>query len=154
MTGVCIRSARFEDCESLASLAASLWPDASPEDHAKELKPILSGTWVGKMPLAIFVAEVDDHSLAGFVEVDLRSHADGCDAARSVGYVEGWYVVEDQRQRGIGRQLLAAAEEWARRHGCREMASDTWIDDELSQTVHEALGYEVVDRCVHYKKQL
>jgi len=24
----------------------------------------------------------------------------------------------------------------------------------LSQRVHEALGYEVVDRCVHYRKRL
>jgi len=35
-----------------------------------------------------------------------------------------------------------------------EMASDTWVDNELSQRVHEALGYAVVDRCVHYRKSL
>jgi aminoglycoside 6'-N-acetyltransferase I len=34
------------------------------------------------------------------------------------------------------------------------MASDTWIDNELSQSCHEALGFEVVDRCVHYRKGL
>lgn len=33
-------------------------------------------------------------------------------------------------------------------------ASDTWIDNELSQICHEALGFEVVDRCVHYCKTL
>ena len=92
--------------------------------------------------------------LAGFVEVDLRSHADGCNPARPVGYIEGWYVAEDHRHRGMGRKLLAAAEDWARRQGCVEMASDTWIDNEVSQRVHEALGYEVVDRCVHYRKTL
>jgi len=35
-----------------------------------------------------------------------------------------------------------------------EMASDALIDNELSQRAHEALGYEVVDRCVHYRKRL
>jgi len=48
----------------------------------------------------------------------------------------------------------AAAEDWARSQGCVEVASDTWIDNEESQRVHEALGYQVVDRCVHYRKTL
>jgi aminoglycoside 6'-N-acetyltransferase I len=34
------------------------------------------------------------------------------------------------------------------------MASDTWMDNEESQRVHTALGFEVVDRCVNYKKVL
>jgi len=68
--------------------------------------------------------------------------------------VEGWYVAEDRRHQGIGRQLLLAAEDWARRHGCVEMASDTPIDNEISQVAHKALGYMVVDRCVHYRKTL
>jgi hypothetical protein len=38
--------------------------------------------------------------------------------------------------------------------GARELASDTWIDREGSQRAHEALGFEVVDRCVHYRKAL
>jgi aminoglycoside 6'-N-acetyltransferase I len=64
------------------------------------------------------------------------------------------YVVEGARHSGIGRQLLSTAEDWARSHGCIEMASDTRIDNELSQTCHKALGFEVVDRCVHYRKTL
>ena len=74
--------------------------------------------------------------------------------SRPVGYVEGWYVAENHRNRGIGRKLLAAAEDWARSQGCVEIASDTWIENEVSQRVHKALGYEVVDRCVHYRKTL
>jgi hypothetical protein len=106
------------------------------------------------MPLVNFVAETADGTLTGFAEVDLRSHADGCDPVRPVGYLEGWYVAEEYRRRAIGRQLLFAAEDWARRHGCLEMASDTGIDNQLSQSCHEASGFEVVDRCVHYRKRL
>ena len=58
------------------------------------------------------------------------------------------------RGQRIGARLLAMAEEWAREQGCREMASDTWVDNAISQSVHEALGFEVVDRCVHYRKRL
>jgi aminoglycoside 6'-N-acetyltransferase I len=71
-----------------------------------------------------------------------------------VGFVEGWFVEENRRRKGLGSQLLAAAEEWVRSQGCTEIASDTWIDHTLSQRVHEALKFEVVDRCVHYRKQL
>jgi aminoglycoside 6'-N-acetyltransferase I len=100
------------------------------------------------------VAEASAGTLAGFLELGLRSHADGCDPSRPVGYIEGWYVSENYRHQGIGRELLAAAEDWARGQGCVEVASDTWIDNEVSQRVHKALGYEVVDRCVHYRKTL
>src|SRR5204863_3252567 len=55
-----------------------------------------------------------------FLEVDLRSHADGCNPSRPVGYIEGWYVAQSYRTRGIGRKLLAAAEDWARSQGCIE----------------------------------
>ena len=151
---VFIRRAQLSDCDQLARMCEALWLDASAEQHARELALILEGKPVTTLPLIILVADVGDRMLAGFLEVDLRSHADGCNPSRPVGYIEGWYVAQSYRTRGIGRKLLAAAEDWARSQGCIEVASDTWIDNEVSQRVHEALGYEVVDRCVHYRKTL
>ena len=151
---VSIRRAKPADRDRLAQLREALWPKTSSAEHALELEPILSGNTPGTMPLINFVAETADGRLTGFAEVDLRSHADGCNPARPVGYLEGWYVTEEFRRSGIGRRLLAAAEDWARSQGCLEMASDTWIDNGLSQNCHEALGFEVVDRCVHYRKAL
>ncbi len=92
--------------------------------------------------------------MVGFLEVSVRSHADGCDPSTPVGYIEGWYVAPDCRRRKIGARLVAAAESWARDRGCLEMASDAWLDHLDSQRAHEALGFEVVDRCVHYRKAL
>ena len=113
-----------------------------------------NATLVVTMPIEFFVADAFYGTLVGFVEVDLRSHADGCNPSRPVGYIEGWYVAEDQRHLGIGKKLLEQAEDWARGHGCAEIASDALMDNEVSQRAHEALGYEVVDRCVHYRKTL
>jgi aminoglycoside 6'-N-acetyltransferase I len=149
-----IRPATPPDCDQLARLREALWPKTSAAEHARELAPILAGDTPGVMPLINFIAETADGTLIGFAEVDLRSHADGCDPHRPVGYLEGWYVAEGYRRQHIGARLLAAAEDWARGHGCVEMASDTWIDREVSQRSHEALGFEVVDRCVHYRKRL
>jgi aminoglycoside 6'-N-acetyltransferase I len=153
---VLIRPAEASDLDQLARMCEALWPKSSAEEHAQELRLILGGkaALVLTMPLTIFVAEGSDRILVGFLEVDLRSHADGCNPSQPVGYIEGWYVAEDHRHRGVGRKLLAKAEDWARSHRCVEMASDAIIDNELSQRAHEALGYEVVDRCVHYRKRL
>jgi aminoglycoside 6'-N-acetyltransferase I len=151
---VCIRQAQAADREQLAGLRAELWPEISASEHATELAPILSGHTPGAMPLTNFVAESADGTLLGFAEVDLRSHADGCNPERPAGYLEGWYVAPASRRHGIGRRLLSAAEDWARSFGCAEMASDTWIDNRISQLCHEASGFEVVDRCVHYRKKL
>jgi aminoglycoside 6'-N-acetyltransferase I len=149
-----VRVAQPSDRDQLVRMREALWPTASAEEHALEVTAILAGKAPVTLPLIILVAEASDGNLVGFLEVDLRSHADGCDPVRPVGYVEGWYVAESHRHRGIGRKLLAVAEDWARSQGCIEIASDTWIDNEVSQRVHEALGYEVVDRCVHYRKTL
>ena len=151
-----IRPAQASDLDQLTRLCEALWPKSSAKEHAQELRLILGGkaALVLTMPLTIFVAEESAGILVGFLEVDLRSHADGCNPSQPVAYIEGWYVAEDHRHRGIGRKLLAKAEDWARSHRCAEMASDAIIDNGLSHRVHEALGYEVVDRCVHYRKKL
>jgi len=102
--------------------------------------------------MVILVSEDQTGALTGFLEVGLRSHADGCDTKRPVGFIEGWFVVEPIRNWGIGKELMRAAEEWARAQGCIEIASDALIDNELSLRAHEAVGFEVVDRCAHFKK--
>ncbi|MEO6260394.1 MAG: GNAT family N-acetyltransferase [Thermoanaerobaculia bacterium] len=148
------RPARPSDLETLAHLRHSLWPEGTTIEHQRELEAIVTGAWSGQSPYVVFVTEGEDGRPAGFAEVTLRSHADGCDPSRPVGYLEGWYVEEPRRRTGHGAALLRAAEAWARAEGAREMASDTWIDSELSQSVHEALGFEVVDRVVTYRKKI
>jgi aminoglycoside 6'-N-acetyltransferase I len=123
-------------------------------EHGEAVAAVMTSGMSGTLPGAILVSYDGDGALTGFIEVGLRSHADGCDTAVPVGFVEGWFVYEPFRERGIGRELIRAAEQWARMQGCVEMASDTWIDDERSQRAHEALGYEVVDRCVHFRKSV
>ena len=149
-----IRLAQFSDRLPLANLFHALWPEGPVEEHSRELEAILSRNPPSTLSLVVFVAEASDKSLLGFLEVGLRSHADHCDPAHPVGYVEGWYVTDAHRNRGIGKQLLAAAEDWARSQGCTEMASDTQIGNELSQRVHQSLGYEIVERAILFRKAL
>ena len=154
MPAHCIRPAEPPDLEQLALLRAALWPESSVEEHAQELASILAGKSLGILPLAIFVAQSGDGALLGFLEAGLRSHADCCNPAHPVGYVEGWYVVESARRQGIGAALLRAADDWAREHECFEMASDALLDNHISQRTHEALCFSVVARSVLYRKAL
>lgn len=154
VTEIRVRLGVPSDGEQVSRLCQALWPEASWEEHREEVMPILSGKPRGMLPALIFVAETTAGDLAGFLEIGLRSHADGCDVRHPVAFVEGWFVAEKERRRGVGAQLLAAAENWARSQGCIEMASDTWIDSSLSQRVHETLKFQVVDRCIHYRKTL
>jgi aminoglycoside 6'-N-acetyltransferase I len=149
-----VRLAEPSDRDQLSRLRTALWPESSAEEHGEELALILVGAFPRVMPLVILVAQAGDGTLAGFLEVGLRSCADGCRESRPVGYVEGWYVEGTWRRQGIGAELLRAAEEWVRGQGCLEMASDTAIDNLVSQRAHEALGFEVAERSVLYRKSL
>ena len=144
----------MEDLPVLAEMSHRLWPEASAAEHAKDLESLVAGKFPGNLPAVVLLAQELDGRIVGFVEVGLRSHADGCNPSRPVGYIEGWYVEPTSRRRKIGAQLIAAAEQWARNQGCIEIASDTWLDNLDSQRAHEALGFEVVDRCIHYRKHL
>ena len=149
-----VRQAHGSDKNELATMRALLWPESSIEEHRKELESVLRFRMYGTLPMTILVSQDDSGTLTGFLEVGLRSHADGCDPARPVGFVEGWFVHEASRKQGIGSALMRSAEAWARTQGCREMASDTWTDDQRSIRSHQALGFEVVDRCIHFRKTL
>jgi aminoglycoside 6'-N-acetyltransferase I len=150
-----VKQADLSDTDELAKMREILWPESSIEEHRKELESILRSGMNGTLPMTVLASQDDESkALTGFIEVGLRSHADGCDPAHPVGFVEGWFVHEASRKQGIGSALMRSAEAWARKQGCLEMASDTWIDDERSISAHQALGFEVVDRCVHFRKPL
>ncbi len=122
-----------EDVEGWLDMREQLWPYYSREELAVEI-----GRWdEGKT--GVFVAR-DDGSLIGFAEVSMHERAPGCTTSPA-GYLEGWWVEEEHRSRGVGRALLEACEEWARRRGASEFASDAHADNEVSRRVHAATGF-------------
>lgn len=130
-------------------LRQALWPDASTEELRREMADLLQSA----KDTAVFVAQRPDGRLGGFIEAGTRPYAEGCDTS-PVGYIEGWYVDPDLRRQGVGRQLVEAAEAWARERGLREMASDCVLDNEVSYRAHLALGYGEVERIICFRKAL
>lgn len=151
---VTVRKALPGDRVQVAKMRHALWPEGSVEEHLAEFDELVATGMCGTLPAATFVAQDANGALVGFLDAGLRSHADSCDVRRPVGYIEGWWVREDLRNRGVGRALVHEAEDWARALGCLEMASDALIDNRESLAAHEALGYEVVERAYLFRKAL
>lgn len=134
-------------------LLCGLYPESSEADHVPSIDAYLSGgSTEERIPSAVFVAERRDGRLAGFLELSVRNYAEGCSG--STPYVESWYVDEDVRGTGVGRALMEASEGWARDRGYLELASDALVENELSHAAHRALGFEVVERIVVFRKAL
>lgn len=116
-----------------------LWPGGSESDHAEEIRRYFAGE--AREPQAVLLAVDASGDPVGFAELSIRSYAEGCESDR-VAYLEGWFVAEGVRRRGVGRALVAAAEAWGRAQGCVEFASDTEPENATSAAAHLALGFE------------
>lgn len=58
------------------------------------------------------------------------------------GYIEGWWVDESVRRRGVGRRLLEAAEQWVAQRGAVRMESECGEENRVGQDAHRACGYQ------------
>ena len=138
------------DIATWCELRRALWPDAAEGDLLREAEAHFAGA--GALQ-AVFLGETASGEPLGMLELSLRSVAEGCRAS-PVAYVEGWYVVPKARRRGVGRGLMAAAEQWARERGYIEIASDAVIDNLISARAHLAIGFAEVERAIHFRKEL
>lgn len=132
------------------ALRAELWPEDATDDHRAEVVEALAS----EKDIVAYVAEATDGRLAGFVEAALRhDYVNGCDTS-PVGFVEGLYVRPEFRSAQVGRALCEAVADWARRQGCRELASDALADNVASHAFHQAVGFEETERVVYFRKAL
>jgi aminoglycoside 6'-N-acetyltransferase I len=143
-----IRRATYEDKSDWLRMRQGLWPEAPVEYLTFDQDDKLAAP-----NYAVFIASSVDGQKVAFIEAGLRDYGEGCETS-PVGYIEAWYVDEHIRGQKLGRDLIYAAEQWAREKGCTEMASDTWLDNETSIAAHLRLGYQEADRLVHFMKRL
>jgi aminoglycoside 6'-N-acetyltransferase I len=71
-----------------------------------------------------------------------------------VGYLEGVYVLPEHRNCGIATQLLQCSEEWAKRKGCTEFASDCEITNENSYQFHLNAGFTEANKIICFTKAI
>lgn len=143
-----IHPAEMKDLETLANLAALLWPHNTVSQLMEEFSEILS------TKRARCFLQFENGQAVGFAQCQLRQdYVEGTHSS-PVGYLEGIFVREDFRHRGYGKALLAACEAWAKACGCREFASDCALDNLDSFRFHQALGFAEASRIICFTKQL
>lgn len=148
-----IRLATPSDRAEWLRLLYGLYPGSAEADHTPAIDAYFTGAEVADLvPSATLVAERPDGRLGGVLELSVRNYAEGCSGPTP--YVESWYVDDDLRRSGVGSALMHAAEQWARARGFGELASDALIDNDVSHAAHGALGFDVVERAVHFRKAL
>ena len=151
LTEVNVRRATERDSGVWGRLRHALWPDGSESEHRAEIDRFFAGQ--ASEPLAVVLAEDGAGRVIGLAELSIRPGAEGCTSDR-VAYLEGWFVVPEARRRGVGRALVAAAEQWGREQGCTEFASDTEPDNVVSAAAHRALGFIEVGSVRRFRKAL
>ena len=145
----------IEPCRSVEqsgwlALRKALWPQGSDAEHLEEMATFLAQP----ERFAQYVAYAGQGTPAGFIEVALRrDYVNGTESS-PVAFLEGIYVAPMYRRRGVARNLIAAATEWAVKQGSRELASDAALDNQASHLMHRSLGFEETERVVYFRKML
>lgn len=86
---------------------------------------------------AMFLAEAEDGTPVGAVAIEQSKHFTG----EPQDYIGELAVMEAAEGRGAGAALLAAAEEWARRHGATRIALDTGAANTHARAFYARHGY-------------
>ena len=143
-----VRAAVPADAQVWRDMRCRLWAEDCADEHEAEIAAYFAGEFP-RWPWSALLAEDQVGNVIGFAEVSIRSYAEGCTTHR-IAYLEGWWVCEADRRRGVGAALVRAAEDWGRAQGCQEFASDVAPDNDASLAAHRALGFEDVGlvRCL------
>jgi GNAT superfamily N-acetyltransferase len=133
-----IRRAKRADAVRIAELSGQLGYPATSALMRKRLLGIKPAS-----QHAVFVADSPERGVTGWVHVSRQPLLEEEIRAE----VNGLVVAEGQRSLGAGALLLAAAEDWARKHGCKSMSVRSNVIRERAHQFYERHGYE------HYKTQ-
>ncbi|AVF41921.1 hypothetical protein AL486_21175 [Pandoraea apista] len=138
-----------DDIPSWRMLRHCLWPQASADEHDREMAETLSSP----ERYATFIAFSTAKAALGFAEASIRhGYVNGCDTS-SVLFLEGIYVAPEARRRGVAKALFEYVEQWGALHACEEFASDTDVRNDGVQALHRALGFEETERVVFFRKR-
>ncbi|RLC64969.1 MAG: N-acetyltransferase [Chloroflexi bacterium] len=142
---VTVRLASVGDSESITVLCHQLGYPTSREEMQQRLEQVLQDE-----RHAVFVAELSDGRVAGWVHVHLRWLV----IADLGAEIEGLVVDQSCRRRGIGRLLMQRAEEWARRRGCRAVQLRSNVIRKGAHVFYENIGYSIVKTQLTFRKVL
>jgi aminoglycoside 6'-N-acetyltransferase I len=144
-----IRKIARKDFEAWQEMCLLLWPDESEEEVRKDCETILASS-----DQTVFIAQDEDGRYAGFINVSLRREYVPGVVSFPIGYVEAILVRAAYRRQGLATKLMQTGEKWAQKKGCKQIASDTWTWNTISQEFHLKAGFSEAEREVHFIKRI
>jgi GNAT superfamily N-acetyltransferase len=146
---VAIRPVKPDDAGAVATLSGELGYPTHADAIVSRLDAIQRSSET--QPSAILVAEnCASGQVVGWVHVcvpvDLVKH----DTADIWGLV----VASTHRGLGVGRDLMAAAEAWAVKQGCREMRLRSGAHREGAHAFYQRLGYRLTKTQLTFSRRL
>ena len=101
-----------------------------------------------------FVCKNEHESFLGFINLAIRTDYVEGSKTSPVGYLEGIYVKEAYRKKGVAKMLWQEAEKWLIKKGVSEIGSDTGTDNVASQKFHQKMGFKKGETLIHYLKKI
>jgi GNAT superfamily N-acetyltransferase len=141
---ILVRAARVDDAASIAQLNGQLGYALTAEDAAARLSIILS-----KRDHRFLIAEAEGTAL-GWMHAALNDHLD----TDTCVVIEGLVVERTHRGQGIGKLLLAQAEEWAKASGCSIVRLRSTSTRTKAHRFYEHLGYTNIKTQYSFAKGL
>lgn len=149
--GVTIRSATEDDVPALIDLGARTFHDTygqanDPAELAAHIaesynEPVILGAL--RDPAVSYVVAEDAGRIIGFAKLVVGSTEDGIVASRPAE-LNQLYVDSDQQGRGLGRALLDACADLARKAGCDVLWLGVWENNSNALGFYERLGFRRV----------
>lgn len=146
-----IESLNIDNVKDCTSLAHKLWPDSEYQELLEEFMDMLSSE---QNHVFLYYEGDDTKEYLGFLHLSLRTDYVEGSLSSPVAYIEGIYVEENHRRRGIAGALVKEAEEWAREKGCSEMGSDCELTNNLSEEFHKKIGFKEANRLICFIKEI
>ncbi len=143
-----IKKATTADVPTLSELAFKLWGGRSVQYFLDEFADMVKDE-----SAALFLC-FDGEIAVGFAQCQLRhDYVEGTDSS-PVGYLEGVYVEDSHRRKGVATRLLTACQQWAKQAGCTQFASDCELDNTDSLKFHLGVGFSEANRVICFVKEL
>jgi GNAT superfamily N-acetyltransferase len=141
---VTIRAIAPEDVDAALRLSAELGYPTDRERMLRRMKQI-----AGDRNRAVLAARVDGH-VVGWIDLSIEYHLQ----TEPVALIGGLVVSEAARGHGIGRELCAAAEDWARLRGIMRMRVRSNAIRERAHAFYLRDGYARVKTSAVFEKAL
>ncbi len=140
-----IRRATKDDAEAISDLSATLGYTAAPDVMRHRL-----GTILASEEYLVTVAAAPAGAVLGW----LQAHAAHIVESGFRVEITGLIVSPKARRSGVGRALVAAAEEWARARGAETIVVRSNVQRVESHAFYPALGFTATKTQKVYRKSL